>query len=213
MKMKRNFSTMVLIYMVLLSIILTGCNKHRHIGDTEEILWDYKPMISIDNLLYGDTGYIEEKLPNDSLMIGEIEKEVTQTEPMVKDKPYYISNTLPVETKIYGIDKDIDIIYAEFNSIFIRYELSKDVLKLTLDEVVELSKRKDDLSWDDFKEYNHDDIGSGLYIYNYPIDDNSVLLIGGKSLDEKPEYIYLEKSGGRKMDVRKDNVEEFVKDN
>lgn len=213
MKIKQKSFMIVLIFGVLLSIIFTGCNKHRHIGDTEEILGDYKPMISNYNLLYEDTGYTEERLSNDLVLIGEIEKEVIQTEPIVKDKPYYISNTLPVRSKIYGSNKDIDIIYAEFNSIFIRYELSKDILKLTLDKVIELSNKKDDLSWDDFKEYKHGDIGSGLYIYNYHIDDNYVLLIGGKSLDEKPKYIYLEKDGGRKVDVRKDDVEEFIKYN
>jgi hypothetical protein len=93
-----------------------------NVNDKEE-LWDYKPMVSIGNNLFGDTGYTKDKLPDEWVMIGEIEKEVPQHEPMVKGETYYVANALPVGTAIYGYKKDANIIYAKFNSTFIKFEL------------------------------------------------------------------------------------------
>jgi len=80
-------------------------------------------MVSIGNNLFGDTGYTKDKLPDEWVMIGEIEKEVPQYEPMVKGETYYVANALPVGTEIYGNKKDANIIYAKFNSTFIKFEL------------------------------------------------------------------------------------------
>ena len=46
--------------------------------------------------------------------------------------------------------------------------------RLTLDRVVELSAKGEDLSWSDFEQYESKDVGSGLYIYFYDIVTPSV---------------------------------------
>lgn len=43
--------------------------------------------------------------------------------------------------------------------------------RLTLDKIVELSAKGEDLNWSDFEQYESKDVGSGLYIYYYDIDD------------------------------------------
>lgn len=86
--------------------------------------------------------------------------------------------------------------------------------KLTMDIVMELAEKKDELSWDDFKPYDGSDvIGSGLYIYMYPIDNKYSILVGGGSLEEKPMYIYLSRcieDKENRIDIRYDNIEEYI---
>jgi hypothetical protein len=85
-------------------------------------------------------------------------------------------------------------------------------IKLTLEIVKKLSKKGDKLSWEDFQTYDSKDIGSGLYIKWYTIDDKYELLIGGGSLKESPMYIYLENKDTKKsIDIRHDDVNKFIK--
>ena len=110
----------ILIFIVIPLALFTGC------GSQEEILWVYKPMISIGDDLFGDTGHTKQKLSDEWELVGIIEQEVSQTEPMVKGETYYIANELPVGTEIYGSEEEPDIIYAKYNNTFIRYELMEE---------------------------------------------------------------------------------------
>lgn len=85
--------------------------------------------------------------------------------------------------------------------------------KLTLEIVKKLSEKGDKLSWKDFQTYDGGkDIGSGLYIKWYPIDDKYDLLIGGGSLKERPMYINLSPKYTKKsIDIRRDDIDEFIK--
>ncbi len=84
--------------------------------------------------------------------------------------------------------------------------------KLTLDDVISLSKKGYDLSWDDFEEYSYYETGSGLYIRVYEIDELFELWIGGGGPDSAPMYIYLALAGdtGTRIDIRDGGVEEFI---
>lgn len=84
--------------------------------------------------------------------------------------------------------------------------------ELTLEKVIELSKKGNELSWKDFENYVSIEIGSGLYIRRYDIDENYYLLIGGGSIDEKPMYIYLVKANNPDnfIDIRMDNISNFI---
>lgn len=89
---------------------------------------------------------------------------------------------------------------------------TESALNLTLNKIIELSSKGEELSWQDFESYNGMEVGSGLYIKSYNIDDNYNLLIGGPSLDEKPMYIYLvNKKTDERIDIRFDDIEEFTK--
>lgn len=66
------------------------------------------------------------------------------------------------------------------------------VTQLTLDDVAALAEKGDVLSWADFEQYLHEDVGSGLYIWHFEIDEIFSLSVGGGSLESNPMYIYLQ---------------------
>lgn len=90
----------------------------------------------------------------------------------------------------------------------------KDEKKLTLADVIELSQKGDALNWEDFESFSSMDVGSGLYIRCYEIDDMFSLLIGGPNLKEKAWYFRLEANDGSDayIDIREGDVENFIKE-
>lgn len=74
------------------------------------------------------------------------------------------------------------------------------------------------LSWGDFAHLEHYDIGSGLYIWQIPIDQNYCVLIGGGNQDMDPMYVRLNKMSPEGMmtdeylDLQEENadVQSFV---
>lgn len=87
---------------------------------------------------------------------------------------------------------------------------------LTLDDVISLSQKGKELSWEDFEDFSYFETGSGLYIRVYKIDGRFSLNIGGGGTDTKPMYIYLcapNGSAGEFIDIRQDDVEAFIEEN
>lgn len=82
--------------------------------------------------------------------------------------------------------------------------------QLTLDKIRSLSENKGNLSWNDFEGYPFEDIGSGLYIRKYNVEDKYQLLISGASIDDKPKDIHLVKPNGEKIDIRYDDIDSFL---
>lgn len=82
---------------------------------------------------------------------------------------------------------------------------------LTLDDVITLSKKGDNLNWQDFEKYPYTETGSGLMIRIYDIDDMFSLAIGG-SPEQKPLYINLQAStfGYNSIDIRVQSPEDFI---
>ena len=86
-----------------------------------------------------------------------------------------------------------------------------DGRKLTLDDVVMLSQKGDALSWSDFERYQGREIGSGLYIMRYEIDELFDVLVGGVP-DETPWYIYMRvnNEADDRIDIRMEDVSTFI---
>lgn len=86
-----------------------------------------------------------------------------------------------------------------------------DGRKLTLDDVVMLSQKGDALSWSDFERYQGREVGSGLYIMRYEIDELFDVLVGGVP-DEMPWYIYLRvnNEADDRIDIRTEDVSAFA---
>lgn len=116
-----------LFYLILLiftlSAVIAGCTIQSEDKDDTDQKWDYRPMISKENFVYGDTGKIEQTLPEGCILLGKTERRVSQTAPMVKGRTYFVSNSLPVETDLYGFEQSEEIIYADINGSFMLYEL------------------------------------------------------------------------------------------
>jgi len=83
--------------------------------------------------------------------------------------------------------------------------------QLTLEDVIELSAKGQDLTWEDFHEFKSRETGSGLYIRLYEIDEIFSVWIGGGSPVTTPMYIYLSANGlDNRIDIREGGVEEFI---
>lgn len=84
--------------------------------------------------------------------------------------------------------------------------------KLTVDDVLLLSKKGQDLTWSDFEDYSYIETGFGLYIRLYEIDEQFHLAIGGVP-DETPMYICLgvnSDDANARIDIRNGGVGEFI---
>ncbi|NCC78119.1 MAG: hypothetical protein EOM07_00760 [Clostridia bacterium] len=113
----------LILVIITLSLVIAGCTTQSEDKDNTDQKWDYRPMISRENFVYGDTGKIEQTLPEGFMYIGKTERRVSQTAPMVKGRTYFVSNSLPVETNLYGFERSEEIIYADINGSFMLYEL------------------------------------------------------------------------------------------
>lgn len=90
--------------------------------------------------------------------------------------------------------------------------------KLTLEKVKELAEKGENLSWSDFEQYDHKDVGSGMYVYSYDIDKNFCLFIGGPNPQDDPLYIRLIHKGengelvdnGEYIDIRTESIDDFI---
>lgn len=82
---------------------------------------------------------------------------------------------------------------------------------LTLDKLLEICKGDTSkLSWDDFKQFKCSDIGSGLYILQYNIEDKYTLTIGGVP-EEEPWYMMFHVEGQYySIDIREDSIGEYL---
>lgn len=92
-------------------------------------------------------------------------------------------------------------------------EINRDSsAELTLDTVIELAEKGEELSWSDFEQYPHEDIGSGLMIFHYDVDEDYFLLIGGVGSGYPPMYIYLVSKADESIfiDIRTEDVTEFI---
>lgn len=78
---------------------------------------------------------------------------------------------------------------------------------IPLHELILLSEKEERLSWNDFERYEYEDEGSGLYIRKYNVEGGHHLIISGKSLDKKPDHIYVVRMNGQQIDFVKENIE------
>ena len=78
---------------------------------------------------------------------------------------------------------------ASQESIIERASLSatetNSLQKMTTEDVIRI-KKQGLFSWSDFSTYEGEDIGSGLFVFQYKIVDGGYLLVSGPSLDQEP---------------------------
>ena len=98
---------------ICMGILLVGCGKKQ--GQQQGEVWDYRPMIYVQDRLYGDDGGGVNKLPEDAELIGKIETQVSQNEPMVKEN--FTANTDLEGCEVYGNGVNKESIYVEYKSI------------------------------------------------------------------------------------------------
>lgn len=83
---------------------------------------------------------------------------------------------------------------------------------LTLEDVIRLSEKGNELEWADFDGYAFWATGSGLMINVYPIDQHFSLWVGGGGGSPFPMYVRLceNTAGEEAIDIRQEDVETFI---
>ena len=87
--------------------------------------------------------------------------------------------------------------------------LLKGTKDMTLNDVMRLAEKGNELDWSDFKDYKGRDVGSGLYIWEYKLEGGFVLDVGGDIM-KKPMYILLSHDNDKGIDIRTENVKEYI---
>ena len=96
---------------------------------------------------------------------------------------------------------------------------SLEKTRMTLDDVLSLSEKGMALTWEDLRPFEGEDIGSGLYVYRYPIDDAYCLQVSDGKLDGAPIRALLvaaDENGifraapGLSVDIRTEDVSAFL---
>ncbi len=124
---------------------------------------------------------------------------------------------LEVETDNLGLDED-ELVFVPASVTIIGgadgpteiFVQAKPLL--SLNDVIILSQKSNDLSWSDFDGFSYIETGSGLYIRVYEINEMYELWIGGTDTDSAPMYIYLvlAEDPDTRIDIRDGGVTEFI---
>ncbi|MBR2598354.1 MAG: hypothetical protein IKE09_07395 [Clostridiales bacterium] len=88
--------------------------------------------------------------------------------------------------------------------------LTTGTKQLTLDDVIGLSSKGEELVWEDLSDFKGVETGSGLYIVTYKIDENYELMVGGTGAKGKPMYAYLVYGDDEKIDIMTEDAEAFI---
>lgn len=85
--------------------------------------------------------------------------------------------------------------------------------KITLKEVIELSKKGRNLTFYDFEDnFFHQDIGIGIVSEKYEINKDYYLIVEGTSIyPTNIKLVYT--STSKEIDIRKEDVENFIENN
>ncbi len=65
------------------------------------------------------------------------------------------------------------------------------------------AKGIENLTWEDFARYPHTDIGSGQFVFEYPLTESGRLYLTGSSLHEPPQRIYIIRRDGTKKEFKR----------
>lgn len=115
--------------------------------------------------------------------------------------------------KIFIIIFCIGLTMATF--IIFNFENEEKINSNSLEEII--LKNKDNLSWNLFEDYLHEDLGSGVWSYVFDVKNKDYkLVVSGTSLDENPQWITLVKDNKVVLDIlnsTEDEIKLFFKDN
>lgn len=160
--------------------------------------WVERPMLKFGSALYVDPYMSVTMLPHGYRKAGELTAAQAHTTNLA-GAVYY---TKPGEEDLYvfqqsGTPISLDTVDAEqLRWAYRRYiPEGTDALaarKLTLDDVL-MMEQTEKVTWADLSRYMHADVGSGLYVMRFPVDDRFYVLAGFESLeaDAVPLYIRL----------------------
>ena len=134
---------------------------------------------------------------------------------IVLDEKHYAYIHMERKEGVEKIEDEAELADGIVKNAKINFEPKNEKLDLTIERVIRLAENKgEEITWSDFEMYNGRDIGSGLYIMNYEIDETFDLMVGGIP-DSEPMYIRLVTKADRDnyIDIRTEDVEAFISEN
>lgn len=109
---------------------------------------------------------------------------------------------------------DIDEFMAWASDFYHASELDTAETKMTLDDVITLSKKGNALDWSDFMIYSGQESGHGYTEWRFELEDGYTLRVMGESKGKSPEKITLYRNdqinGCEEIDIRTDDVKAFL---
>ena len=109
---------------------------------------------------------------------------------------------------------DIDEFMAWASDFYHASELDTAETKMTLDDVITLSKKGNALDWSDFMIYSGQESGHGYTEWRFELEDGYTLRVMGESKEKAPEKITLYRNdqikGLEEIDIRTDDVKAFL---
>ena len=105
-----------IIFFMCVGLFIIACGRKQEQSQekapSQEEVWDYRPMVYIQDKLYGDNGKGTNELPEDAKLLGTIETQVSQTEAMVEEN--FTANTDLVGSEVYGCEADKETVYVKW---------------------------------------------------------------------------------------------------
>jgi|GEM_PF-2350360 len=115
------------------------------------------------------------------------------------------TETIPVTTQTA-----VTTTTTAVNSTFKDLGVFEEGEKMTLDDVIELSKKGNALTLNDLAKFKGVIAGSGIFILEYDLGNGYTLMVGSMTL-EKIDYARLKYSGSENfIDIRTDDVKEYI---
>lgn len=92
-----------------MALWVIACSGHEDVSESE--LSDYRPMLYVQDNLYGETSDTVNTLSDDAVCIGTIVRVVSQNEPMIHEN--FTSNLLQEGSEIYFDETSLDTVYVK----------------------------------------------------------------------------------------------------
>lgn len=102
----------------------------------------------------------------------------------------------------------LKLLTALLAAMFILAACQPQSEKMTPSDVRALAALKEELTWKDLEGFDHEEVGSGLYILKFEINGSEgyVLLAGGGSKTEPPLYVTLQSPTGESWEIRNEEL-------
>lgn len=123
---------------------------------------------------------------------------------------YILDTDYCIDIRTDDVEAFIDETYEEATKKpEVEYKYNDGTKELTLDDVIELSKKGEALDWADFEEYKAYDSSTCIRYWTYDLWDEFTLEVGGQ-YDGNPDFILLEYNNMLYCDVRTEDVAGFI---
>lgn len=122
--MKRFIALAIFILLIFSIYFILPDSNNKLVDNIDEFKYDYKPMVYVNKQIYGIKLGTVDSIPFGWKLYGCIKKEVSSSEPMIKEELY--SNSLEVGTKIFTNPSNNQCIYAEVKIedkiVYVKYQ-------------------------------------------------------------------------------------------